>query len=55
MGRDHLVEDLAQHLLRDRLAVRHKVASKKILLPAGTPTPHLGPPGSLDWVRFYAV
>jgi hypothetical protein len=26
-----------------------------MLLPAGTPTPHLGPPGSLDWVRFYAV
>lgn len=46
MGRDHLVEDLAQHLLRDRLAVRHEVASKNIAA-SGHPTPHLGPPGSL--------
>ena len=47
MGRDHLVEDLAQHLLRDRLAVRHKVASKNIAAsghPHPTPRP-AGKPG----------
>jgi hypothetical protein len=32
-----------------------QMAGRAALLPADTPTPHLGPPGTPDWVGMYAT
>lgn len=32
-----------------------QMALRATLLPAGTPTPQLGPPGTPDWVGPYAT